>query len=297
MGWQRLSWEERYRLERLGFGLTLLALALLVLTSIWRGEKAFGWELAELWRLLKGGILAVMALELLIRFLLEGWRFFRWHWNLYHLTIVVVAFGLNAPVILVFRLVAIIGWPAVRKRWRLLADVLRWCRRLLREQLVSISLLGAGVCAVAVLAVDLLGDRHPAEFGNFLRALETLVRLCLSQLSSLEELLRLAEEDPLVWLPACLFWAVVLVALVNSLLGLFFAELGQVEAEQEAIEEDLSEMRLMRLESELVSEEMAVEAEAERLLIRRETERILQQIEKLKKEMAHYRESQKRFPR
>ncbi|MEP4030999.1 ion transporter [Roseibium polysiphoniae] len=297
MGWRRLSWDERYRLERLGLRLTLLALGLLVLASVFSGETEQGQDLAGLWQLLKGAILAVVALELLLRFLLEGWRFFRWHWNPYHLSVVVLAIGLNAPAILVFRLVAIIGWPGVVARWRLLANVFRWCGRLLRELLFSLCLLVSGFCAVAVLAVDLLGHRHPVEFGSFIRAYETLLRLCLFDLASWDELLALAGQDPLVWLPVSLFWTVVLVALVNPLLGLFFTELVQTEIEQEGIDEDLSEMRLMRLEGELVSEEIAVEAEAERLLIRRETERILQQIEKLKKEMAHYRESQRRFPR
>nr|WP_276529837.1 ion transporter [Roseibium polysiphoniae] len=297
MGWRRLSWDERYRLERLGLGLTLLALVLLVLASVFRGERAEGQDLAELWQLLKGAILVVVALELLLRFLLEGLRFFRWHWNLYHLSIAVLAIGLNAPAILVFRLVAIIGWPDVVARWRLPAFVFRWCGRLLRELLLSLGLLVSGVCAVAVLAVDLLGHKHPVEFGSFIRACETLFRLCLSDLAPWYELFALAERDPLVWLPVCLFWTILLVALINPLLGLSFAELVQTEIEQEEIDEDLSEMRLMRLESELVSEEIAVEAEAERLLIRRETERVLQQIEKLKQEMAHYRESQRRFPR
>ncbi|WP_289032764.1 ion transporter [uncultured Roseibium sp.] len=297
MAWRRLSWDERYRIERLGLGLTLLALGLLVLASVFSGESAEGQDLTEFLRLLKGAILAVVALEVLLRFLLEGWRFFRWHWNIYHLTVVVLAIGLNAPAILVFRLVAIIGWPGVVARWRRLAFVFRWGRRLLRELLLSLCLLVSVFCAVAVLAVDLLGHRHPVEFGSFIRACDTLLRLCLFDLASWYELLALAERDPLVWLLVSLFWMVLLVALINPPLGLFFAELAQTKIEQEEMDEDLSEMRLMRLESELVSKEIAVEAEAERLLIRRETERILQQIEKLKQEMAHYRESQRRFPR
>ena len=143
--------------------------------------------------------------------------------------------------------------------------------------------------AFAILASELFAKGLPIWFSNVFVAFKTVLWLLFIDIWSMEMLPAIGARYPVVWVVIVAAWISLLLIWLNFALGMLLpAELAVIE-EEELIETSASEFRLMALEAELVQREFAVEAEAERLLIRAETERILSEIRTLKDEMAGYR--------
>ncbi|WP_417670635.1 hypothetical protein [Roseibium sp.] len=273
------------RLEWAEFLLIIVTSALLGLLTLDVIDKLLPWPA----HLVGWAIMAISAMEIAFRAALEGGAFLRSFWSVFGACVLLSAGLMQEPAILVLRLAVVVHWFGLDERLDITIVLWRWAHRSARIVLRSLAAFLVGLYALSVVAVKLFGEVLETEFGTLAAALRTLLHIAVLEAHTFERLVSLAGHQPLVWaliiLPWCMIFALAL-AVVNRVL---LAE-AVVEEEAEVVSESLSQMQLMQLETELVQEEMAVEAEAERVLIRVETDRILKEIRTLKDEMATYRQ-------
>ncbi len=244
------------------------------------------WLLDAVSRIAIGIILIALGLRLIGNF--RG--FFRSFWNVFDLSIVVVLIGFSAPYLAALLVLRVLKLLRNLAEGVVLVRLGRLLLALVREFGIALMLSLLMLYAFAILTSQLFAGGLPAWFSDVFTAFKTLVRILFIDIWFMEMLPEIGARYPVVWVVIMAVWACLFLIWLNFALGILLpAELEVVE-EEELIEAAVSEFRLMTLETELVQQEFAVEAEAERLLIRAETDRILSEIQTLKDEMAGYRQ-------
>ncbi|WP_139251003.1 hypothetical protein [Roseibium suaedae] len=268
-------------LERLGaFLAVLLIIALSLALSGFLAAEAL--ILAE--RALKL-LMVCFALVLASHLLLQGAGFLREVWSLFALAVLALSFMLEWPgllALLLLRLFPALGlWPELAALLWAGKYLVRMIRQLLRGLLALLILFA---CAVLLLTAA-FADLYPDHFGTLSRSFFTLVHVLDLLGSEANGLGSLA-----IWLVMTVWALAALLCLAHCLRLLMpdFWQTLELEEELELVQEATSEMKLMQLETRLLSEEFAVEAEAERLLIRAETDRILREVEGLRRQMQRF---------
>ncbi|MBD8893146.1 hypothetical protein [Roseibium litorale] len=242
------------------------------------------WLAVEMLAILQRIMLLLVILYGLVaaaRLLVQGLVFFRDIWNLFDLALLVLALMLGMPGILALLLLRMF------QNFRLSAElsalfwlstaVLKIARQLAR-------CLGATVVLIFCAALTMtavLRSVYPDHFGTLWISLETLL------LHGLDPLPRTGLAVWLVWF----VWGLAGLLWLGHVLRMLMPDFWQaVEIEEELalVEEASAGMKLMQLETRLLSEEFAVEAEAERILIRAETDRVLREVNGLRRQMEQF---------
>ncbi|MEJ8473369.1 ion transporter [Roseibium algae] len=239
---------------------------------------------------LQTAVLAICVLEIILRVALDRLRFFYDFWNIFEASVVIVAVLSNTPAVIVLRLLKELQ---ALSAWGPLPGFLRRTLRGARHVGIALLLTALVFYVFAILSREFMSETMPDRFGNVADAFQTLMRMAVLEIRTMDLLQDIAQQEPLVWLLMLSLWGCMAFILLNFLLSLFPLPVAE-RVEIEVTEVQVSPTQLMQMETELVEEEFAVEAEAERLLIRAETARILDEVRGLREEMISYRERYRR---
>ena len=180
-------------------------------------------------------LLAVFVVELVLKMVAQGWRFFRQPWTVFDFAIVGIAlvpagqgFGVLRAlrVLRVLRLISMV--PSMRKVVAALLGALPGMGSI-------VALLALVMYVAAVMATKLFGDAAPAYFGTLGESLFTLF-----QIMTVEGWPDIAREVIAVKPWAWIFFVVYLVTATFTVLNLFIAVI--VNAMQERVEAEQQEL-------------------------------------------------------
>ncbi len=229
-----MTWRERLRSRVDGDRFQRFIIAVIVVNAITLGLETSDRVVAQLGGLLNVVdriALAIFVVELVLRIVAHGWRFFRDPWNVFDFVIVGIALlpasgafsVLRALRILrVLRLVALV--PSMRGVVEaLLAAV---------PGMASVAtLLGLLIYVAAVMATQLFGDGVPDRFGDLGISLFTLFQVMTTD--DWANVARAAMEvQPLAWI----FFVIYMLLSTFAVLNLFIAVVVRAMEEQVATE-------------------------------------------------------------
>lgn len=254
IGWRMavLQWVDSPAISRLITGLILVNAVTLGLETSDTVVRHAGALIHAIDRL----ILAVFVVELIVKLIAYGLRFFRSGWNIFDLAVVGIALAPVSEALSVLRALRVLR---VLRLVSIVPDLRRVVEALLR------SLPGLGAIAgllmlifyvFAVMATMMFGDRHEEGFGSLGRSLFTLFQIMT--LEGWAEITRkIMEEQPLAWL----FFVPFILVTTLTVLNLFVAiivnsmqTLHDEDVKRDAAVADQRHVALMREMQELRTE-------------------------------------------
>ena len=197
-------------------------------------------------------ILFAFVVELALRIVAEGWRFFRGGWNIFDFAVVAVSLlaatsGLAA--LRALRVLRVLRIISVFPRMRVVVSALLHAVPGILSVGVIVTLI---VYVFAVIAANLYGPKHPEYFGDIFTSMYTLF-----QIMTMEGWVEIAEtvraDHPKSWI----FFVSFLLVATFTMLNLFVAIVVRV------VEEDSDELQdeIDRDHSETLAEIKALRAD------------------------------------
>jgi voltage-gated sodium channel len=194
-------------------------------------------------------VLGIFVLELLAKFAVYRWAFFRTGWNIFDLVIVTIALVPASGPLAVLRALRVLR---VLRLISLLPQMRRVVEALIHSLpgMASIAMLMGVVFFVgAVVSTKLFGAAHPGYFGTLGDSLFTLFAIM-----TLEGWADIAREVQVTHPQAYLFFVPFIIISVFAVLNLFIAVLTNSMQEMQDVELEAEEQIAARHHRELVAE-------------------------------------------
>lgn len=209
-------------------------LALIVFNAITLGlstSEIVRDNLGGVLRFIDSAVIVVFVLEMVLKLYAYGWRFFRNAWNIFDLSIVVIAVLPSTAGLSVLRALRVIRAMRILSVVPQLRSVIRALLEALPGMGAVIILLGIVYYVFAVMTTMLYGDAYPQWFGTIGESLYSLFQIMTLESWSMGIVRVVMEQYPQAWLLFVPFIVMTAFAVLNLFIGIL------VNTMQSAVEE------------------------------------------------------------
>ncbi|UPH72388.1 ion transporter [Abyssibius alkaniclasticus] len=182
-------------------------------------------------RFIDSAVIVVFVLEMVLKLYAYGWRFFRNAWNIFDLSIVVIAVLPSTAGLSVLRALRVIRAMRILSVVPQLRSVIRALLEALPGMGAVIILLGIVYYVFAVMTTMLYGDAYPQWFGTIGESLYSLFQIMTLESWSMGIVRVVMEQYPQAWLLFVPFIVMTAFAVLNLFIGIL------VNTMQSAVEE------------------------------------------------------------